>query len=550
MHAAADRLPYKKGIFLASARPGTKIQQKEYELAAEVAGYAVVYYSSEFRCWEKLIEVYMAMGDYASALLTLNTCTFNLWTPPNLLVRSRATKEYGGIRSLPRDLTPSKYALKAPKSSESIYSIASVSRSSYSRSFRQFYCLSPKAVTKRAYMLLTRMSSRLGWLKLLKYRAHVFVMQNEFNEYRKCISLADSMNHDDPGSTSKNPDNPKNHAARPKLESSSAGMSKEELIEDSDAAHSTGDRSNSELSYMSHPDAIPDEGGCESGHENGHDESGHDDSPCKPHPEDHHSAPSEDSDTCHSAISTITKGNDESNRGAPGNHARSHSHRKGAPKHKRSAVSAKNTETPSKQPAGSSGMLKRSSKSTDSLGFVALQNKHLCNKLLDSTFMAMYAEVKYYMWFREDIDGAPDSSRSGSNPEMSYQKITVDWEIFGDLAYRYGDVESAIEAYKHCVDASEYLSSYLKLLKILATRNDIYGCLGLIVGIEIFYWTRHIQKTYPSFVAECIITLIKEHGLSKVHNHLISMNLPKFEYDLLNRYFKYAELFGIEGAYP
>ena len=58
----------------------------------------------------------------------------------------------------------------------------------------------------------------------------------------------------------------------------------------------------------------------------------------------------------------------------------------------------------------------------------------------------------------------------------------------------------------------------------------------------------YVEHTYPGPIARCLFKIINRHGLAKVHNALISMNIPQRHYRLVTRYFEYAELFKINGV--
>ncbi|KAK2465571.1 hypothetical protein APHAL10511_002463 [Amanita phalloides] len=135
------------------------------EWALKLARQAVNCAPSEFVTWEKLTELYIEQSQYESALLTLNSCpmfTFNGRDAHRILPSTRVHlpfhRQIGEIlpvrqKSEDDEADPALLRLPAP---------------------------GLRGTWARAYSLLTRLVSQIGWDELLKTRSSVFVMEEEY----------------------------------------------------------------------------------------------------------------------------------------------------------------------------------------------------------------------------------------------------------------------------------------------------------------------------------------------------------------------------------
>ncbi|KAF5338092.1 hypothetical protein D9611_014216 [Ephemerocybe angulata] len=137
----------------------------KYEWAVKLARQAVNCAPSEFVTWEKLTDLYIDLGQYDSALLTLNSCpmfTFNgrdaHRTLPVAKIHLPFTRAIGEIlpertKTEDDEADPALQRLPAP---------------------------GLRGTWARAYSLLTRLVAQIGWDELLKTRSSVFVMEEEY----------------------------------------------------------------------------------------------------------------------------------------------------------------------------------------------------------------------------------------------------------------------------------------------------------------------------------------------------------------------------------
>ncbi|KAJ2913790.1 hypothetical protein MD484_g6620, partial [Candolleomyces efflorescens] len=138
----------------------------KFDWAVKLARQAVNCAPSEFVTWEKLTDLYIDLGQYESALLTLNSCpmfTFNgrdaHRTLPVSKIHLPFHKPIGEIlpdrhtKTEDDEADPALQRLPAP---------------------------GLRGTWARAYALLTRLVAEIGWDELLKTRSCVFVMEEEY----------------------------------------------------------------------------------------------------------------------------------------------------------------------------------------------------------------------------------------------------------------------------------------------------------------------------------------------------------------------------------
>ncbi|GEQ72186.1 hypothetical protein JCM33374_g5872 [Metschnikowia sp. JCM 33374] len=155
------------------------MDKKRYDLALHLARQAVQSSPSEFKTWAALVKVYTKMGDFENALLTLNSCPMNSNKENFHLKRIIPLK--GGSDDLhlpfPVDVTL-----------DEVSNLQSGSIAAEQKNLdQQLYNLPAgnlKSTFAKAYELLTDIAVKIGWEALLKHRAKVFVMEEEYRKDR------------------------------------------------------------------------------------------------------------------------------------------------------------------------------------------------------------------------------------------------------------------------------------------------------------------------------------------------------------------------------
>ncbi|KAG0193469.1 hypothetical protein DFQ28_005073 [Apophysomyces sp. BC1034] len=141
--------------------------KKQYDMALKLAKFAVNTTPSEFLTWAKLTEVYIDLGDYRNALLTLNSCPMFTYSE----------------RDMHRMPAPSKTHLpiKPDIISSGVMEEDAVGRETEADpNLHRLPAPALHGTFAKAYTLLTRLAARIGWDDLLKCRSTVFVMEEEY----------------------------------------------------------------------------------------------------------------------------------------------------------------------------------------------------------------------------------------------------------------------------------------------------------------------------------------------------------------------------------
>jgi hypothetical protein len=110
---------------------------------------------------------------------------------------------------------------------------------------------------------------------------------------------------------------------------------------------------------------------------------------------------------------------------------------------------------------------------------------------------------------------------------MSYKKTGTEWEILGELALRLHHKEEAKDAFQRCLDQKFSARALLPLLEMYAADADLSRTLNAAIRLTAYHYRWYMESAYPSAIAHAIYTLGKVHGLSKIKNTLLSMNLPE-----------------------
>lgn len=133
-----------------------------YDLALECAKRAVNSAPSEFTTWERLAQVYLKREQWEDALLTLNSCPMFTYQD----------------RDLPKMPVPAKMHL--PVLQEAVLEEEGDERDTVDPTLAKLPAAGLKGTFKKAYRILTEITSQIGWDQLLKCRSGVFVMEEEY----------------------------------------------------------------------------------------------------------------------------------------------------------------------------------------------------------------------------------------------------------------------------------------------------------------------------------------------------------------------------------
>lgn len=156
--------------------------------------------------------------------------------------------------------------------------------------------------------------------------------------------------------------------------------------------------------------------------------------------------------------------------------------------------------------------------------------------------MVLYSDLRLYTSLKQELA----LLKTGGTPAM-YKKTGAEWEVYGDLSYRLDHTEEARESYKNCLEVKFSAKSLLRLLEINSKEGNILPTLTAAVKLVSVMDRTYNEATFPSPVARALFQIIKIHGCAKVHNALKGMNIPQKHYQLVSRFFEYAEAFQVDG---
>lgn len=158
------------------------MEKKRFDLALYSAKQAVKSSPSDFKSWSTLVKVYTKLNDFENALMTLNSCPMNSHKEKFMLKRIVPLR--GGAEDLH---LPSPVEVTLDEVTNLQSSSIAAEQKSLDPQLANLPAANLKSTFANAYDLLTDIVIKTGWEALLKYRAKVFVMEEE---YRK-----DKSNH-------------------------------------------------------------------------------------------------------------------------------------------------------------------------------------------------------------------------------------------------------------------------------------------------------------------------------------------------------------------
>lgn len=153
------------------------MDKKRYDLALYSAKQAVKSSPSDFKTWSLLVKVYTKLNDFENALLTLNSCPMNSHKEKFMLKRIIPLR--GGAEDLH---LPSPVDVTLDEVSNLQSSSIAIEQKSLDPQLANLPAANLKSTFANAYDLLTEIVIKTGWEALLKHRAKVFVMEEEYRK--------------------------------------------------------------------------------------------------------------------------------------------------------------------------------------------------------------------------------------------------------------------------------------------------------------------------------------------------------------------------------
>ncbi|TFL00918.1 chaps family protein [Pterulicium gracile] len=448
-----------------------------HDWALQLARQAVNCAPSEFVTWEKLAEMYIDLKQYESALLTLNSCP--MFT-------------YNG-KDAHRALTPAKVHLPFSKPIGEI--LPDRTRNDEDDADPALLRLPAPALRgtwARAYALLTRLVSQIGWDELLKTRSAVFVMEEE---YRMQKAQTDPRAPEANGDASQDAMD-----VHPKHENASTKA----LVSPSSPRSSSigGDSS------------ITDETGDSSTRVNGDEES-----------------------SAGAGIPTIrisTESDRDQSKETGGASV------EGLEKPTLAAAGEEDEQVIPNSASGGGHHNEAKSPAAQAEPF-SFSNKRLCERWLDNLFMVLYEDLRVWTIFRAEV-------AHFKTQHVAYRKTGMEWEILGDLGLRLHHKEESKEAYQRCLDSTRYsVKPWSKLMDMYSDEGDIQRCIQTAIRVAAYQHAEYTEMTFPTLIARAFFKLGQIHGHQKISFTLLSMGLPEPILKIMESYLHYGQVFKVEG---
>ncbi|AOA61939.1 Bud site selection protein 7 [Komagataella phaffii CBS 7435] len=149
--------------------------KSRHDLAIHAATRAVESSPSEFKCWATLAKIYINVGNFEEALLTLNSCPMVTHKDRYHLKRVFNPLKQDLHLPLPVDVTIDEVTTLNPAD-------VTQEHKTVDASLLNLPAASLKSTFAEAYGLLTEIVHKIGWEELLRYRAKVFVMEHEYKK--------------------------------------------------------------------------------------------------------------------------------------------------------------------------------------------------------------------------------------------------------------------------------------------------------------------------------------------------------------------------------
>lgn len=154
------------------------VDKRRFDLALPLAKQAVQSSPSDFKTWAALVKVYTKLNDFENALLTLNSCPMNSHKEKFSLKRIIPLKGGDDLH------LPSPVDVTLDEVSNLLISSITTEQSNLDPQLASLPADNLKSTFASAYDLLSDIAIKTGWEALLKYRAKVFVMEEEYRKDR------------------------------------------------------------------------------------------------------------------------------------------------------------------------------------------------------------------------------------------------------------------------------------------------------------------------------------------------------------------------------
>ncbi|KJA26842.1 hypothetical protein HYPSUDRAFT_158589 [Hypholoma sublateritium FD-334 SS-4] len=493
--------------------------------ALKLARQAVNCAPSEFVTWEKLADLYIDLGQFDSALLTLNSCPMFTFNGRDAHRALPATKVHLPFHRPIGDILPERHKTEDDEAEPALQRLPAPGL---------------RGTWARAYALLTRLVSQIGWDELLKTRSHVFVMEEEYRmqkaqgDIQQALGSAGSL----PGTENKESDagravihedgtvaSASDDAAStrgmmappsPPLQATASG----ELEVQPSAAIPTIRISTESLREKDTESEVTkvDNEGADSGAVSTNKGKGRETSDDEGSDVDDDNAQDDDDEEGQVILHNGANGTTQAN-----------------------GVNVHALEKPVQAAGEGEQNINEASPAPVQEPF-SFSTKRLCERWLDNLFMVLYEDLRVWTIFRAEV-------AHFKTQHVAYRKTGLEWEILGDLGLRLHHKEEAKEAYQRCLDSPRYsVKPWAKLMEMYADEGDIQRSVQTAIRVAAYQYADYTEMSYPTQIARAFFKLGQIHGHAKINFTLLSMGLPEPILKILNSYLQYGRTFGVEGC--
>ncbi|KIK04834.1 hypothetical protein K443DRAFT_675610 [Laccaria amethystina LaAM-08-1] len=470
----------------------------KHEWALKLARQAVNCAPSEFVTWEKLTDLYIDLGQYESALLTLNSCpmfTFNGRDAHRILPASRIHLPFHRPIG---DILPDKQKTEDDEADPALQRLPAPGL---------------RGTWARAYALLTRLVSQIGWDELLKTRSFVFVMEEEYRMQKAQGDIQQAV-------------------------ASTNGHVPDDMTSEGDAGEVVIHEDGTVV-----PASMDDQASTRGIISPSTESVGHSPIPTiKISTDDDDDEEEEEEDVKGKRKADESGDADDEADELDGDEEQEAKKEVDAPA-PINGQQVKDMDTLEKpvQAAGEGEQNINESSPPPAQEPFSFSNKRLCERWLDNLFMVLYEDLRVWTIFRAEV-------AHFKTQHVAYRKTGLEWEILGDLGMRLHHKEEAKEAYQRCLDSPRYSQKpWAKLMEMYAEEGDIQRSIQTAIRVAAYQYAEYTEMTYPTQIARSFFKLGQIHGHAKISFTLLSMGLPAPILKIMDSYLQYGKTFKVEG---
>jgi hypothetical protein len=550
MHSAIRETP--QSYALLHAQVDFLRAKGKFEWAAKVAKQAVNCAPSEFVTWAKLTECYIDLEQWESALYTLNSCPMFTYNERDLHRMPTPARSHLPVKSF---ITESGLVdEESARDNEADVALLRLPAPALRGTFA------------KAYALLGRLVSAIGWDELLRFRSNVFVMEEEYRAQKAAAGTqSEDSAHDDASVRGVAPaDSPALASSTPPQPAAAAASRSEGAKADADAdAQGSREASDDEMDSTELVAAATGAAAANKsqlGVNAGANASSQSIPTIKISTESDHKREQKELEDYMNTINQLDGGGSG---GGEGEAARAAVQVEPPPLEKPAQASAGHDRSESSAtavPGDVSGAsdanggrrmaivngehdasiaMAEARQKEKNTGF-SFRDKRLCERWLDNLFMVLYEDLRVYTIWRAEI-------AHFRTQNLAYRKTGTEWEILGELALRLLHADEAREAFQRCVDVKFSAKAYLRLLEMYTEARDVQRSLWTAIRLTAYHHRWYMEGSFPGAVATSLFKLIRTEGLAKVSYTLVSMSPPQPILKLMQNYFAYATAFKVAG---